>query len=220
MINDWAGQIVGIIYCQTASPQESGKKFDVIFTPPHYHAARWLEEVNSLNTTIAEVALVRRTLAWITGIILLVSTLMGVSFWWNTHTFNIILHDQYIAYVGHVRYSISDATVISVENWCMIINLFWFISFSGRHVTSCICQSQGTRFSILMSSLIRHGNKHMIQIFLPNQGRPGCRWTFWLGGFIYIPLICVHYYIYLLLLMDQCSQFLTFMVSCIGNLFN
>jgi hypothetical protein len=59
----------------------SGKKFDVIFTPPHYHAARWLEEVNSLNTTIAEVALVRRTLAWITGIILLVSTLMGVSFW-------------------------------------------------------------------------------------------------------------------------------------------
>jgi len=38
-----------------------------------------LEEVNALNTTFAEVALVRITLAWITGIILLVSTLMGVS---------------------------------------------------------------------------------------------------------------------------------------------
>ncbi|KAK2394618.1 putative type 1 membrane protein [Trifolium repens] len=76
----YKGQIVGIIYCQTATPQESGKKFDVIFTPPHYHAARWLEEVNSLNTTIAEVALVRRTLAWITGIILLVSTLMGTCY--------------------------------------------------------------------------------------------------------------------------------------------
>ncbi|MCI23808.1 hypothetical protein A2U01_0044990, partial [Trifolium medium] len=31
----YKGQIVGIIYCQTATPQESGKKFDVIFTPPH-----------------------------------------------------------------------------------------------------------------------------------------------------------------------------------------
>lgn len=59
------------------TPQESGKKFDVIFTP--HHTARWLEEVQALNTTGLEVVLVRRTLAWVTGIILLVSTLMGVS---------------------------------------------------------------------------------------------------------------------------------------------
>lgn len=76
----YKGQIVGIIYCQTATPQESSKKFNVILTPPHYHRARWLEEVNALNTTFAEVALVRITLAWITGIILLVSTLMGTCY--------------------------------------------------------------------------------------------------------------------------------------------
>ncbi|XP_004486476.1 uncharacterized protein [Cicer arietinum] len=74
----YKGQIVGIIYCHTATPQESSKKFDVFFTP-HY-TARWLEEVNTLNTTIAEVALVRKTLAWVTGIILLVSTLMGTCY--------------------------------------------------------------------------------------------------------------------------------------------
>lgn len=44
-------------------------------------SARWLAETKtSLNTTIVEVLLVRRTLAWITGIILLISTLLGVSF--------------------------------------------------------------------------------------------------------------------------------------------
>ena len=75
----YKGQIVGIIYCQTAT-QASGKKFDVLFTPPQYHRTRWLEEVNALNTTIAEVALVRKTLAWITGIILLVSTLLGTCY--------------------------------------------------------------------------------------------------------------------------------------------
>ena len=76
----YKGQIVGIIYCQMATPQESGKKFNVLFTPPHYQRVRSLEEVNSLNTTIAEVALVRKTLAWITGIILLVSTLLGTCY--------------------------------------------------------------------------------------------------------------------------------------------
>lgn len=91
MINGWAGQIVGIIYCQTATPQESGKTFNAIFTPSDYHKARWLEEENALNTTFAEVALVRITLAWITGILLLVSTLMGVSVWWRTRTINIML---------------------------------------------------------------------------------------------------------------------------------
>ena len=37
----YKGQIVGIIYCHVATTQESGKKFDVIFTP-HHPYARWL----------------------------------------------------------------------------------------------------------------------------------------------------------------------------------
>ncbi|XP_050895150.1 uncharacterized protein LOC127101746 [Lathyrus oleraceus] len=76
----YKGQIVGIIFCQTATPQESGKTFNVIFTPSDYHKVRMLEEANALNTTFAEVALVRITLAWITGILLLVSTLMGTCY--------------------------------------------------------------------------------------------------------------------------------------------
>ncbi|KAL2341561.1 hypothetical protein Fmac_009501 [Flemingia macrophylla] len=77
----YKGQIVGIIYCDAAATQESGKKFDVIFTPQH--TARWLAETNALNATLPEVVLVRRTLAWITGIILLVSTLMGICYLLN-----------------------------------------------------------------------------------------------------------------------------------------
>ncbi|RDX97329.1 hypothetical protein CR513_19912 [Mucuna pruriens] len=77
----YKGQIVGIIYCNMATTQESGKKFDVIFTPRH--TARWLAETNALNATLPEVVLVRRTLAWITGIILLVSTLTGICYLLN-----------------------------------------------------------------------------------------------------------------------------------------
>ncbi|KAG5005844.1 hypothetical protein AAZX31_09G025500 [Glycine max] len=78
----YKGQIVGIIYCHVATTQESGKKFDVIFTP-HHPYARWLAETNAVNATLPEVVLVRRTLAWITGIILLVSTLMGICYLLN-----------------------------------------------------------------------------------------------------------------------------------------
>ncbi|KAG4990320.1 uncharacterized protein LOC114367932 [Glycine soja] len=78
----YKGQIVGIIYCHGATTQESGKKFDVIFTP-HHPYARWLAETNAVNATLPEVVLVRRTLAWITGIILLVSTLMGICYLLN-----------------------------------------------------------------------------------------------------------------------------------------
>lgn len=41
---------------------------------------RWLVEEAKVNSTIHEVILVRTTLAWITGIILLIATLMGVNF--------------------------------------------------------------------------------------------------------------------------------------------
>ena len=40
--------------------------------------ARWLVETKGVNATVAEVVLVRRTLAWVTGVILLISTLIGV----------------------------------------------------------------------------------------------------------------------------------------------
>ncbi|KAG4991780.1 hypothetical protein JHK87_025237 [Glycine soja] len=73
----YKGQIVGIKYCHVATTQESDKKFDVIFTP-HHSYARWLAETNVVNATLPEVVLVRTTLAWVTGIILLISTLMGV----------------------------------------------------------------------------------------------------------------------------------------------
>ncbi|CAJ1962990.1 unnamed protein product [Sphenostylis stenocarpa] len=77
----YKGQIVGIIYCHVASTQEFKKKFDVIFTP--HHTARWLAETSTVNATLPEVVLVRRTLAWVTGIILLVSTLMGICYLLN-----------------------------------------------------------------------------------------------------------------------------------------
>ncbi|MED6110298.1 hypothetical protein PIB30_041656 [Stylosanthes scabra] len=74
----YKGQIVGVI---TTTSQEMGKKFDAIYTP--HHNARWLEETQPLNATLAEVVLVRRTLAWITGIILLVSTFIGIHYLLN-----------------------------------------------------------------------------------------------------------------------------------------
>ncbi|KAK7310237.1 hypothetical protein RJT34_07628 [Clitoria ternatea] len=77
----YKGQIVGIIYCHTATTQESGTMFDVIFTPRR--TVRWLEETNEENGTLPEVVLVRRILAWITGIILLVATIIGTCYLLN-----------------------------------------------------------------------------------------------------------------------------------------
>ncbi|XP_022147064.1 uncharacterized protein LOC111016092 [Momordica charantia] len=69
------GQIVGVILFSESSPQKAEKGLNVVFTPRL--APRWLVEDVKLNTTIQEVILVRTTLAWITGIILLIATLMG-----------------------------------------------------------------------------------------------------------------------------------------------
>ncbi|KAF7842430.1 putative membrane protein type I [Senna tora] len=80
----YKGQIVGVVYFRSTTTQESGKKLDVMFTSPQ--AARLLGEETVGNATIAklaEVALVRRTLAWITGIILLLSTLIGIYYLLN-----------------------------------------------------------------------------------------------------------------------------------------
>ncbi|KAI4338299.1 hypothetical protein L6164_016641 [Bauhinia variegata] len=77
----YKGQIVGVVYFYTSTPQDLGKKFDVTFT--HHQAARWLMEEKVSNTTIAEVVLVRRTIAWVTGIILIISTLVGIHYLLN-----------------------------------------------------------------------------------------------------------------------------------------
>lgn len=77
---NWTGQIVGVIFFNGTPPPQSERMFDVMLT--NWPSARWLEETkvshNATNTTLAEVALVRKTLAWITGIILLIATLLGV----------------------------------------------------------------------------------------------------------------------------------------------
>lgn len=71
------GKIVGVILSNTGSSVHSSPMINVKLSA---RVPRWLAEVNPLNTTISieEVILVRRTLALITGIILLVSTLLGI----------------------------------------------------------------------------------------------------------------------------------------------
>uniref|UniRef100_A0A0E0AZ52 DUF7794 domain-containing protein n=1 Tax=Oryza glumipatula TaxID=40148 RepID=A0A0E0AZ52_9ORYZ len=67
------GKIVGlVISTKEASPSLVGPASSL-------HISRWLKETSQTNTTIASSEiLVRKSLAWITGIILLVSTLIGV----------------------------------------------------------------------------------------------------------------------------------------------
>ncbi|XP_022980329.1 uncharacterized protein LOC111479729 [Cucurbita maxima] len=69
------GQIVGVVLFSGSSSPNADKGLNVIFNPRS--TPRWLVEEVKLNTTIQEVILVRTTLAWITGIILLIATLMG-----------------------------------------------------------------------------------------------------------------------------------------------
>ncbi|XP_009601804.1 uncharacterized protein [Nicotiana tomentosiformis] len=78
----YKGQIVGVIVCNGA-PSVAEPLFNVIFTSPP--TARWLEETKTLpNTTaIEEIILVRRTVAWITGILLIIATLLGIYFLLN-----------------------------------------------------------------------------------------------------------------------------------------
>ncbi|CAN6722568.1 unnamed protein product [Malus baccata var. baccata] len=80
--NAYKGQIVGAILFNGVAPVESGKMLNVMYTSRSY--ARLLAEKEGLNNTkIVQVLLVRRTLAWITGIILIISTLLGVCFLLN-----------------------------------------------------------------------------------------------------------------------------------------
>ncbi|CAN1144513.1 hypothetical protein LINPERHAP2_LOCUS14148 [Linum perenne] len=71
----YKGQLVAVVSLKP----ESETRLDVVLT--NWPSARMLAETNIsplINITILEVALVRTTLAWLTGIILLISTLIGV----------------------------------------------------------------------------------------------------------------------------------------------
>lgn len=74
----YKGQIVAVILFSNAHSSQPQKVLDVTFASRP--SSRWLEEVKtSSNSTVeAEVALVRITLAWFTGIVLLIATLIGV----------------------------------------------------------------------------------------------------------------------------------------------
>ncbi|KAF8402075.1 hypothetical protein HHK36_013027 [Tetracentron sinense] len=80
----YKGQIVGVIFFNEAPYPESGSVLNVMFTS-HPSSRRLGEPVDKPIDPIAlaEVVLVRRVLAWITGIILLISTLLGVRFHCN-----------------------------------------------------------------------------------------------------------------------------------------
>nr|GEY79916.1 type 1 membrane protein [Tanacetum cinerariifolium] len=74
----YKGQIVGVVTFNGSPAKESDTVLPVKFTTRP--SSRLLEEVEGSHDAailIAEVLLVRRTLAWITGIILLIATLMG-----------------------------------------------------------------------------------------------------------------------------------------------
>jgi hypothetical protein len=78
-LNNMAGQMVGVVFFYGSPPAQSGKVLNTIFTSQP--SARWLvEKEASYNVTVLQVVLVRRTIAWLTGIILLISTLLGVRF--------------------------------------------------------------------------------------------------------------------------------------------
>ncbi|PIN11257.1 hypothetical protein CDL12_16136 [Handroanthus impetiginosus] len=79
----YQGRVVGMIINGGPLASQSEKMIHVTETPRP--SARWLEETESSSniTQIAEVLFVRRTLAWITGIILLIATLLGIYFLLN-----------------------------------------------------------------------------------------------------------------------------------------
>jgi hypothetical protein len=70
----YKGKIVGLVI---SAEEASSFLGSIIEAPSSLHISRRLEEASQTNAT-ASVVLVRKSLAWITGIILLVSTLIGV----------------------------------------------------------------------------------------------------------------------------------------------
>lgn len=72
-----AGQIVGVVFFIESTTEESSKMLSAMFASQP-SARSLVETEGSHNVTIREIVLVRRTIAWITGVILLISTLLGV----------------------------------------------------------------------------------------------------------------------------------------------
>ncbi|XP_062196652.1 uncharacterized protein LOC133899641 [Phragmites australis] len=70
----YKGKIVGLVISTKEASPSLGS---IIDAPSSLHISRRLEEASQTNAT-ASVVLVRKSLAWITGFILLVSTLIGV----------------------------------------------------------------------------------------------------------------------------------------------
>ena len=75
---DLAGELVGIILVND-DEDVVGPSVGVERLEQTFRSGRGLEEISQFNTTIAEVILVRTTLAWVTGVILLLSALIGVT---------------------------------------------------------------------------------------------------------------------------------------------
>ncbi|XP_059632185.1 uncharacterized protein LOC132274859 [Cornus florida] len=76
----YKGQIVGVILFNGTPPSKSEMMLNTVVTSRP--SPRWLEEIkgSTNSTAVAEVMLVRRILAWITGIILIIATLLGIYF--------------------------------------------------------------------------------------------------------------------------------------------
>lgn len=70
----YGGKIAGVILCDKETYPDSKAMLELSFSP---RTSRLLEE-DSLDVSKREVLLVRRSLAWITGVILLVSTFIGI----------------------------------------------------------------------------------------------------------------------------------------------
>ncbi|XP_022761922.1 uncharacterized protein LOC111307883 [Durio zibethinus] len=78
----YEGQIVGVIVFNGVPLPESKRLMNVMYTSRP--SLRRLAETKSYdNITLAAQVLVRRTLAWVTGVVLLIATLMGVYFLLN-----------------------------------------------------------------------------------------------------------------------------------------
>ncbi|CAM8924433.1 unnamed protein product [Rhodiola kirilowii] len=84
LLGAYKGQIVGVVLLREEPSVDLASLVEVTSTPP---SARWLaEKENTVGIdplVIARVYLVRLTLAWSTGIILLIATILGVYFLMN-----------------------------------------------------------------------------------------------------------------------------------------
>ncbi|XP_071713335.1 uncharacterized protein [Rutidosis leptorrhynchoides] len=80
----YKGEIVGVILLSGSDNKESETMLTLNFGSRP--SSRWLEETKGGmpdSTRIAEVVLVRRTLAWLSGFILIIATLLGIHFLMN-----------------------------------------------------------------------------------------------------------------------------------------